>query len=74
MRTLALGYCPIQVREGSLPLKCPHFERVTNDPANVAVLSEIGARYGITLLGPPIAARLQAATPEAEQALSRGGA
>jgi hypothetical protein len=28
-----------------------------NDPANVATLSEIGARYGITLLGPPIAAR-----------------
>jgi len=32
-------------------------ERATNDPANVAALSEIGARYGITLLGPPIAAR-----------------
>jgi hypothetical protein len=28
-----------------------------NDPANVAALSEIGARYGVTLLGPPIAAR-----------------
>ena len=32
-------------------------ERAMNDPANVAALSEIGARYGITLLGPPIAAR-----------------
>jgi oxalate decarboxylase/phosphoglucose isomerase-like protein (cupin superfamily) len=28
-------------------------ERAMNDPANVAALSEIGARYGITLLGPP---------------------
>jgi quercetin dioxygenase-like cupin family protein len=32
-------------------------ERAVNDPANVAALSEIGARYGVTLLGPPIAAR-----------------
>ena len=32
-------------------------ERAMNDPANVAALSEIGARYGIALLGPPIAAR-----------------
>ena len=32
-------------------------ERAMNDPANVAALSEIGARYGVTLLGPPIAAR-----------------
>ena len=32
-------------------------ERAMNDPANVAALSEISARYGITLLGPPIAAR-----------------
>ena len=32
-------------------------ERVVNEPGNVAALSEIGARYGITLLGPPIAAR-----------------
>jgi quercetin dioxygenase-like cupin family protein len=32
-------------------------EKAMNDPANVAALSEIGARYGITLLGPPIAAR-----------------
>jgi quercetin dioxygenase-like cupin family protein len=33
-------------------------ERAMNDPADVAALSEIGARYGITLLGPPIATRL----------------
>ena len=32
-------------------------EKTMNDPANVAALSEIGARYGVTLLGPPIAAR-----------------
>ena len=32
-------------------------ETAMNDPANVAALSEIAARYGITLLGPPIAAR-----------------
>jgi quercetin dioxygenase-like cupin family protein len=32
-------------------------EKAMNDPANVAALSTIGARYGITLLGPPIAAR-----------------
>ena len=32
-------------------------EKAMNDPANVAALSEIGARYGIRLLGPPIAAR-----------------
>ena len=32
-------------------------ERAMNDPANVAAISEIGARYGIALLGPPIAAR-----------------
>jgi len=32
-------------------------ERAMNDPTNVAALSEIGARYGIVLLGPPIAAR-----------------
>jgi hypothetical protein len=32
-------------------------EKAMNDPANVAALSAIGARYGITLLGPPIAAR-----------------
>ena len=32
-------------------------ERSMNDPANVAAISEISARYGITLLGPPIAAR-----------------
>jgi quercetin dioxygenase-like cupin family protein len=32
-------------------------ERAMNDPANVTALSEIGARYGIRLLGPPVAAR-----------------
>jgi quercetin dioxygenase-like cupin family protein len=32
-------------------------EKAMNDPANVAALSEIGARYGVTLLGAPIAAR-----------------
>jgi len=32
-------------------------ERAMNDPANVAALSGIGARYGVVLLGPPIAAR-----------------
>jgi quercetin dioxygenase-like cupin family protein len=32
-------------------------KKAMNDPANVAALSEIGARYGVTLLGPPIAAR-----------------
>jgi quercetin dioxygenase-like cupin family protein len=32
-------------------------ETAITGPANVAALSEIGARYGITLLGPPIAAR-----------------
>jgi hypothetical protein len=32
-------------------------ERAMNDPANVSALSEIAARYGVTLLGPPIAAR-----------------
>src|SRR5262249_35488822 len=32
-------------------------ETAMNDPANVAALPEMGARYGITLLGPPIAAR-----------------
>ena len=32
-------------------------EKAVNDPTNVAALSEIAARYGIRLLGPPIAAR-----------------
>ena len=32
-------------------------ERAMNDPASVAALSEISARYGITVVGPPIAAR-----------------
>ena len=32
-------------------------ERAMNDPANLAALSEMGARYGVVLLGPPIAAR-----------------
>ena len=32
-------------------------EKAMNDPANVAAISEIGARYGVTLLGVPIAAR-----------------
>jgi quercetin dioxygenase-like cupin family protein len=32
-------------------------QRAMNDPANVAALAEIGARYGVVLLGPPIAAR-----------------
>ena len=32
-------------------------ERTMNDPTNVAAISEISVRYGITLLGPPIAAR-----------------
>lgn len=32
-------------------------EKAMNDPTNIAALSEIGVRYGITLLGPPIAAR-----------------
>jgi quercetin dioxygenase-like cupin family protein len=32
-------------------------EKAMNDPANVAAISEIGVRYGVTLLGPPIAAR-----------------
>jgi hypothetical protein len=32
-------------------------ETAMNDPANVAALSAIGARYGIRLLGPPIATR-----------------
>jgi quercetin dioxygenase-like cupin family protein len=32
-------------------------ENAVNDPANVAALSEIAGRYGIRLLGPPIAAR-----------------
>jgi len=32
-------------------------EKAMIDPANVAALSEIGPRYGVTLLGPPIAAR-----------------
>jgi len=32
-------------------------ERTMNDPTNVAAISEISVRYGITLLGPPISAR-----------------
>jgi len=32
-------------------------EKAVNDPTNVAALSEIAARYGIRLPGPPIAAR-----------------
>jgi hypothetical protein len=32
-------------------------ERAMNGPANVAAFSEIGSRYGVVLLGPPIAAR-----------------
>jgi Cupin domain len=32
-------------------------QRDLSDPANVAATSEISMRYGITLLGPPIAAR-----------------
>jgi quercetin dioxygenase-like cupin family protein len=32
-------------------------EKAMKDPANVAALSEIGVRYGVRLLGPPIAAR-----------------
>ena len=32
-------------------------ERTMNDPTNVAAISKISVRYGITLLGPPISAR-----------------